>query len=622
MNGNRIKSLRDPVDGTDAVTKQYADSQNKLDSIEGITITGNPSNTDLLMFTGTNSTDYLGNKINGAVNVALDTTTNTTSGSRIFGEPSGTGSDVRFTRAGNAIQIALATGSIKNADVSEEAQIAQTKLNMNLATARASANAGGRAISGITLNNPLRITTSSAHDLVTGDLIGINNVAGTIELNANFYYVSKVDNTNIELYSDAALTSSINGTTGFTAYISGGFITNSLLIQDSSGLVSFNNSEFVLDNGWASLKTSTGLSDGVALTKITQQAASSVLGVPAGAGSSAAVQALTPAQVRTIANVEDGADVTDYNNVKTAGAIMKDGTVSMNDATTLRVVNIEPKVDNTTDNGSSTKYWNDTYTTTVNTEVVKKKSNLTNLTIQNSAGTAALTIAEIVANSTFEGSAAKLTTARTIQLTGAVTGSVTFDGSGNVSLSTTVNHNHDADYVNVTGDTLTGQLNSRAIVPTANTTYNLGSASLKWDNVYANLFQGTATSARFADLAENYLGDNTYEPGTVIVFGGQNEVTHSTEFMTTKIAGVVSTNPAHLMNAEMPGDFVVAVALQGRVPCKVQGKINKGDMLVASDVPGVAVANDNPKLGSVIGKALENYDSTEIGTIEVVVGRL
>jgi hypothetical protein len=92
--------------------------------------------------------------------------------------------------------------------------------------------------------------------------------------------------------------------------------------------------------------------------------------------------------------------------------------------------------------------------------------------------------------------------------------------------------------------------------------------------------------------------------------------------MTTKIAGVVSTNPAHLMNAEMPGDFVVAVALQGRVPCKVQGKINKGDMLVASDVPGVAVANDNPKLGSVIGKALENYDSTEIGTIEVVVGRL
>ena len=364
------------------------------------------------------------------------------------------------------------------------------------------------------------------------------------------------------------------------------------------------------------------MTDGISLAKITQQAASSILGVPAGAGSNAAVQALTPAQVRTIANVEDGADVTDYANVKTAGAIMKDGTVSMNDSTTLRVFNLEPKTDNATDNGSSTKYWNDTYTTTINTEVVKKKSNLTNLTVQNSAGTAALTITEIVANSTFAGSAAKLTTGRTIELTGAVTGSVSFDGSANVALSTSVNHNHDGDYVNVTGDTLTGQLNSRSIVPTANTTYNLGSSSLKFDNVYANVFNGIATSARFADLAENYLGDNTYEPGTVIVFGGQNEVTVAQEFMTTKIAGVVSTNPAHLMNAELAGDFVVTVALQGRVPCKVQGKINKGDMIVASDIPGVGVASDNPKLGSVIGKALENYDSTEVGTIEVVVGRL
>ena len=622
MNGNRIKSLRDPVDGSDAVTKQYVDSQNSIGGLEGTTITGNPSNTDLLMFTGTNTVDGLGNPIVGMVNVGLDVTTNSTSGSRTFGEPSGTGSDIRFIRAGNAIQVALATGSIKNADISAEAQIDQRKLSMNLATARASANAGGRAMSGVTLNNPLRITTSVAHDLVSGDLIGINDVAGTIELNSNFYYVSKVDNTNIELYNDAALTSAVNGTTGFTAYISGGFVTNSFLLQDSSGLSSFDSDEFTITNGWVTLKTSTGLTNGIPLTKITQQAASSILGVPAGAGSNAAVTALTPAQVRTIANVEDGADVTDYANVKTAGAIMKDGTVSMNDATTLRVHNLEPKADNTTDNGSSTKYWNDTYTTTVNTEVVKKKSNLTNLTIQNSAGTAALTVTEVVANSTFEGSAAKLTTARTIELTGAVTGSVSFDGSGNVSLSTSVNHNHDGDYVNVTGDTMTGTLTTRALTPSANATYNIGSGSARYSNVYADVFNGVATSARFADLAENYLGDNTYEPGTVIVFGGQNEVTVSQEFMTTKIAGIVSTNPAHLMNAELAGDFVVTVALQGRVPCKVSGKISKGDMLVASDVPGVAIASDNPKLGSVIGKALENYDSTEVGTIEVVVGRL
>jgi hypothetical protein len=160
------------------------------------------------------------------------------------------------------------------------------------------------------------------------------------------------------------------------------------------------------------------------------------------------------------------------------------------------------------------------------------------------------------------------------------------------------------------------------MTPTANNTYDIGTSSLKYANVHATRFEGTAAEAEFADLAENYLGDNTYEPGTIIMFGGQNEVTISKGYMNTKIAGVVSTNPAYLMNSAMAGEFKVTVALQGRVPCKVQGKINKGDMIVASDIAGVGVASDNPKLGSVIGKALEDYDSTDVGTIEVVVGRL
>tara|TARA_R110000803_G_scaffold30857_3_gene69262 strand:- start:9691 stop:16278 length:6588 start_codon:yes stop_codon:yes gene_type:complete len=622
MNGNRIKSLRDPVDGSDAVTKQYVDTQNSIGGLEGTTITGNPANTDLLMFTGTNTVDGLGNPIVGMVNTALNTTTDAVSGSRTFGEPTGTGSDIRFIRAGNSIQVGLATGSIKDPDVSEIAGIQQSKLSMELASTRASANAGGKAISGINLSNPIRITTSSTHDLVNGDLIGINDIAGTIELNTNFYYISKVDNTNFTIYTDQALTGTVNGTVGFTPYISGGFVTNSRMLQQSSGLAAFDNAQFTIDTGWVTLKTSTGLTDGVPLSKIVHQAASSILGVPAGGGAAAAVNPLTPAQVRTIANVEDGADVTDYANVKTAGAIMKDGTVSMNDATTLRVVNLEPKVDNTTDLGSSTKYWNDIYGTTLHADIVKKKTLGTNFQIQNSTGATALSVAEVVANSTFAGSAAKLTTARAISVSGAVTGTVNFDGSGAADISTSVNHNHDSDYVDIDGDTMTGTLIGRAIRPSANNTYDLGTTGNKYANVYATLFQGTATSARFADLAENYLGDNTYEPGTVIMFGGVNEVTLANEMMTTKVAGVVSTNPAHLMNADLEGDFVVTVALTGRVPCKVVGNITKGDMIVTSDVPGVGVAIDNPKLGSVIGKALQDYNSTDIGTIEVVVGKL
>jgi hypothetical protein len=132
---------------------------------------------------------------------------------------------------------------------------------------------------------------------------------------------------------------------------------------------------------------------------------------------------------------------------------------------------------------------------------------------------------------------------------------------------------------------------------------------------------GTASSALYADLAERYKADGNYEPGTVVVFGGPEEITVAREFMDRRIAGVISTNPAYLMNdVEGAG---LAVALQGRVPCRVVGKIRKGDMLVASGmIPGVATAEKNPALGSVIGKALENYDSQTTGIIEVVVGRI
>jgi hypothetical protein len=137
--------------------------------------------------------------------------------------------------------------------------------------------------------------------------------------------------------------------------------------------------------------------------------------------------------------------------------------------------------------------------------------------------------------------------------------------------------------------------------------------------VAGGTFQGTATSAQYADLAENYLSDAAYEPGTVVEFGGPAEVTIA-EDSTRRVAGVISTAPAHLMNSHLSGNNVVAVALTGRVPCKVRGKIRKGDMLVAGG-NGYARPESNPMLGSVIGKALNDFDGAD-GIIEVVVGRL
>ena len=124
-----------------------------------------------------------------------------------------------------------------------------------------------------------------------------------------------------------------------------------------------------------------------------------------------------------------------------------------------------------------------------------------------------------------------------------------------------------------------------------------------------------------ADLAEYYEGDKEYEVGTVLIFGGDNEVTITLLQGDTRVAGVVSNTAAFVMYDACPGHKNL-VALQGRVPCKVVGKITKGDMLVTSKIAGVAVAaGTDVKVGTVVGKALTNYDSDHIGTIEIAVGR-
>jgi hypothetical protein len=124
-----------------------------------------------------------------------------------------------------------------------------------------------------------------------------------------------------------------------------------------------------------------------------------------------------------------------------------------------------------------------------------------------------------------------------------------------------------------------------------------------------------------ADLAENYEGDREYEVGTVLVFGGDKEVTTTNVKNDTRVAGVVSNTAAFSMYEACPG-LKNLVALQGRVPCKVVGKITKGDILVTSGIPGVAMAaGRDVKVGTVVGKALKDYDSDHIGTLEIAVGR-
>jgi hypothetical protein len=135
-----------------------------------------------------------------------------------------------------------------------------------------------------------------------------------------------------------------------------------------------------------------------------------------------------------------------------------------------------------------------------------------------------------------------------------------------------------------------------------------------------SLTEGSRFEASYADLAECYAADQPIEPGTVVEFGGTEEIRVCDSVMSSKVAGVVTTNPAYVMNSMIKCEFPVAIALQGRVPVKVTGVIYKGDMLVSAG-NGLATAMTTPTLGSVIGKSLENFDGHQ-GIIEVAVGRL
>lgn len=183
----------------------------------------------------------------------------------------------------------------------------------------------------------------------------------------------------------------------------------------------------------------------------------------------------------------------------------------------------------------------------------------------------------------------------TLAVTGnaAITGNIT---GGNLSLST--------------GNITTGNI----INANANGVGNIGSSATYFNTVFAK-----ATSAQYADLAEHYASDAHYPPGTVVVFGGTAEITVSDVSHDTRVAGVVSTKPAFVMNEQNPG---LVVALTGRVPCKVRGPIIKGDRLVNIE-PGIAGRLD-PALadfGCIIGKALEDVADGELDKIEISVGR-
>ena len=175
--------------------------------------------------------------------------------------------------------------------------------------------------------------------------------------------------------------------------------------------------------------------------------------------------------------------------------------------------------------------------------------------------------------------------------------------------------------LSVTGNIIGGNLSvstgtitvGNIINANGNAVGNIGSSSNYFNTVFA-----LATSAQYADLAENYTSDAEYVPGTVVIFGGEKEITVTSESADERVAGVVSTNPAYLMNADSPG---IAVALRGKVPVQVIGPVNKGDSLITSTTPGAAISVGRSReyAQAVFAKSLETDNRTNERVILAVI---
>jgi hypothetical protein len=217
----------------------------------------------------------------------------------------------------------------------------------------------------------------------------------------------------------------------------------------------------------------------------------------------------------------------------------------------------------------------------------------------NGSGLSAIAGANVtgtVANATFATSAGSATTA----------GTVTTAAQPNItSVSTSFTSLTFANAQTISGNNMT-------LTTGANT--NAGTITGNWI-----LSAGSRWNATYADLSEKYVADANYGPGTVLVFGGVHEVTLSTKMDTTRVAGVVTTDAAYTMNSGLEAEFVADIALQGRVPVKVIGPVFKGDLLVAAS-NGHAIANNEARAGTIIGKSLENFNE-DSGVVEVAVGR-
>jgi len=388
--------------------------------------------------------------------------------------------------------------------------------------------------------------------------------------------------------------------------------------QADLGLAAFDQQQFTSSNGWITIKPSSSTSTGVTLTRLQYIGAKSLVG---NLGTvSAAPTEVTPGNVVTAGDgiknasfAASGVMITAYdgsntnNNtysitaVTTSGgnnSIVKTGSAGEIDAKQLKIDGYKI-IDTTAATPSVDFYTPGTFNFLTATGTDGSNG------VATVYGTIDVTNGSLKTKSLYTGAPAT---------TGSIVGDWTVAAASQLRFATGSNLTiSDGTLTVTTGllDITGGTLKS--------VTLTTGASGTRGDITGAWHLSG-AFEATYADLAEYYEGDQEYEAGTVLVFGGDKEVTTTVTMNDTRSAGVVTTNPAYVMNSEQKG-IKVCVALAGRIPCRVVGRVKKGDMLTTSATPGCAVKATTPTLGAIIGKALEDKDYGEAGVIQIAVGR-
>jgi hypothetical protein len=457
-------------------------------------------------------------------------------------------------------------------------------------------------------NGNSSLTFNKSNGLLTTTTLSATNLIGTLTTASNQQLnINRVGTLDLLIINTAGYISA------GSANISAGNI--NLIAAGSANLGNAASANYFIGNG--SLLTGVAASNAVTASTVTTAAQPNITST--GTLTSLAVTGNISAgnvSATTFTGALSGAATT-AGTVTTAaqGNITSVGTLTgLGVNGTITGVNITANTGVFTGNGSSLTALN---ASNVSTGTLAQ-ARLANAAV--TLGSTALTLGSTVTT------VAGLTSVTSTTFVGALTGAATTAGSATTAGTVTTAAQPNITSVGtLTGLTLSGTLTGAVQIGTGTATHfgttlttgansTAGTITGNW-----SLSAGSRLNATYADLAEKYVADAEYHPGTVLVFGGNHEVTLSTTSDSFRVAGVVTTNPAYTMNNDCMGKHVVTIALQGRVPVKVIGPVYKGDLLVSCD-NGHAIANNIARAGTIIGKSLENFTDAS-GVIEVAVGR-